>query len=79
MNREQAERVTWKILGEIEESMDQAGVAIHTSDSGDRLKVRAFFEDPEYGALENKIVGILQEADKVQPVLQAELLDGHDS
>ena len=79
MDRNQAERLAWAILGEVEEVMSDDGVAVFPGDVRDDVKARAFFEDDEYEALEDVIVGILLESTKVQPVLQAESFDGHDS
>ena len=78
MDEEEARRIAWRILGEIEETMGEEGVAVHSGDSNHRVKVRAFFEDREYEMLENTIVRILLEANKVQAVVHAESLDGHD-
>ena len=78
MDREQAERLAWKILGEVEEVMGEDGVAVHGGGPDSRVKVKGFFEDPEYKALEHTIVGILLEATEIQPVPQAESFGGHD-
>ena len=78
MDEEEARWIAWKILGEVEETMSGDGVAVFSSEGHDGIKVRAFFEDREYSALENTIVGILLEVNKVQAVVHAELLDGHD-
>jgi hypothetical protein len=58
--------------------MSGDGVAVFSGEGHDGIKVRAFFEDREYSALENTIVRILLEANKVQAVVHAESLDGHD-
>ena len=78
MDEEEAKRIAPMILAEVEETMGWEGVTVHARDPADRVRVRAFFEDPEYHALENRIVGILLKATKVQAVLVAESLDGHD-
>ncbi len=78
MDREEAERLAWKILGEVEEVMGEEGVAVQARDPGDRVKVRAYFEDPEYKALEETIIETLLAGREVEPVRQAESLDGHD-
>jgi hypothetical protein len=78
MDRNEAEQLAWKILGEVEETMSGDGVAVFSGEGHHGIKVRAFFEDREYSALENTIVRILLEAMKVQAVLQAQSLDGHD-
>ena len=78
MDEETARKLAWKILGEVEEMMSEDGVAVFSGDCHDGIKVRAFFEDREYSALENTIVRILLEASKVQAVVHAESLDGHD-
>ena len=59
MNKEQAERTTWKILGEVEEMMSSRGVGILSYERGDDRREKAFFHDREYGELEETIVGIL--------------------
>ena len=78
MDEETARGIAWKILGEVEEMMSEDGVAVLSIEGRDGIKVRAFFEDREYSALENTIVRILLEANKVQAVVHAESLDGHD-
>ena len=78
MNKEQAEQLAWRIMGEVEEMMWETGVALCASDPGCRFKVPAYFEDRQCDALEKTIVGILIGATDVMPVLQAESLDGHD-
>lgn len=78
MDEEHARRTAWKILGEVEETMSEDGVAACSSEGHGGIKMRAFFEDPQYSALENTIVRILLEANKVETVLLAESLDGHD-
>jgi hypothetical protein len=78
MNKEQAEQLAWRILGEVEEMMWETGMALCASDPGCRFKVPAYFEDRQYKALEKTIVGILLETNKVQAVMHAESLDGHD-
>ena len=78
MDEEEARRIAWKILDEIEETMNGDGVAIFSGEGHGGIKVRAFFEDWEYSALENMIVRILLEANRVQAVVHAESLDGHD-
>ena len=78
MDEETARKLAWKILGQVEEMMSEDGVAVFSGECHDGIKVRAFFEDREYSALENTIVRILLEANKVQAVVQAQSLDGHD-
>jgi len=78
MDGEQAEQLAWRILGEVEEMMSGLGVSVLPDGGFDRVKARAYFEDAEYQALEDAIVGILLGATEVQPVLRAECLDGHD-
>ena len=78
MDRNEAEQVAWKILGEVEEMMGEDGVAVFSSEGCDGVKAKAFFEDREYIALENTIVRILMEATGVQPVMCAQPVDGHD-
>jgi len=78
MDKEQAEQLAWRILGEVEEMMWETGVALCASDPGCRFKVPAYFGDRECEALEKTIVGILLEANKVQAVVHSESLDGHD-
>ena len=78
MDKEQAERLARKILGKIEETMSSDGVAVLLSEGRDSIKVRALFEDREYSALENTIVGILLATNKIQAVAHADSLDGHD-
>ena len=78
MDEDEARRIAWKILGEVEETMSGDGVAVFSGEGHNGVKMRAFFEDREYSALENTIVRILLEANKAQAVVYAELLDGHD-
>ncbi|MFH1110746.1 MAG: hypothetical protein V1790_16350 [Planctomycetota bacterium] len=78
MDEQTAREIAWKILGEVEEMMSEDGVAVFSGEGHDGVKMRAFFEDREYGALENTIVGILLEANRVHAVVHAESLDGHD-
>lgn len=78
MEKEQAERIAWRILGEVEETMGEKGVAVHSSHSYGGVKVRAFFEDAEYKALEEAVVRILSEAGIGEPALRAEVVDRHD-
>ena len=78
MDKEQAEQLAWKILGEIEEMLGGEGVAVFSGEGLNGVKMRAFFEDREYSALENTIVRILLEANKPQAVVHAESLDGHE-
>ena len=78
MDEEEARWIAWKILGEVEETTSRDGVAVFSGERYGGIKVKAFFEDREYSALENLIVRILLEADKVQAVLHAESLDGHE-
>ena len=78
MDEDTAREIAWKILGEVEETMSGDGVAVLSGEGHGGIKVRAFFEDPEYDALESAIVGILLETNKVQAVVQAESLDGHE-
>jgi hypothetical protein len=78
MDRNEAEQLAWKILGEIEETMSGDGVAVKAGDLRNHMKVPAFFEDAEYEALEKTIVRILLGATEVKPALRAVSLDGHD-
>ena len=78
MEEEEAKRIAWKILAEVEETMGWEGVTVHASDPADRVRVRAFFEDPEYHAVKNRGVGILLTPTKVQAVLVAKSLDRRD-
>jgi hypothetical protein len=78
MDEEEARRIAWKILGEVEETMSGDGVAVCSGEGHDGIKVRVFFEDREYRALEDTIVRILLEANRVQAVVHAESLDGHE-
>jgi len=78
MDEETARGIAWKILGEVEETMGWEGVTVKAGDPGNHMKAPAFFEDAEYEALEKTIVGILLETNKVQAVVHAESLDGHD-
>ncbi len=64
MNKEQAERTTWRILGEVEEMMSGRGVQILAYERSGRRRQKAFFQDREYSELEETIVGILGPADK---------------
>lgn len=72
MNKEQVEKTTWKILGEVEEMMSGRGVGILSYERSDHHRERAFFQDREYSELEETIVGILGtvcqgEADPASP------------
>ena len=78
MDEDEARRIAWTILGEVEETMSGDGVAVCSGERCGGIKVRALFEDREYSALENTIVRILLEANRVQAVVHAESLDGHD-
>lgn len=78
MDEEEARRIAWKILGEVEEMMSENGVTVSSGQRYQGVKVRAFFEDREYHALEETIVKILVKANKVQTIVHAESLDGHD-
>ena len=78
MDEQTAREIAWKILGEVEEMMSEDGVAVSTGERNQGVKVRAFFEDLEYHALEETIVKILLEANKIHAVVHAESLDGHD-
>ena len=70
MDKEQAERTASKILAEVEETMGWEGVIVQTRDPGDRVNVRAFFENLEYRAIEKAIVRILIEAAKAPVTVQ---------
>ena len=59
MNKAQAERTTWKILGEVEEMMSGRGGGILSYERRDHRREKAFFHDREYSELEETIVGIL--------------------
>ena len=78
MDKEQAEQLAWRILGEVEEMMWETGVALCASDPGCRFKVPAYFGDRECDALAKTIVGILIGETDVKPSLRAVSLDGHD-
>jgi len=78
MDEDTAREIAWKILGEVEETMSGDGVAVFSGEGHNSVKMRAFFEDREYSALENTIVRILLEANKIHAVVHAESLDGHD-
>ena len=59
MDKEQAEKTTWRILGEVEEMMSGRGVGILSYERSDHHWERAFFQDHEYSELEETIVDIL--------------------
>ena len=64
MDKEQAERTTWRILGEVEEKMSGRGVGAMSYERSDHGRDKAFFQDREYSELEETIVGILGTADE---------------
>ena len=77
MDEEEASRIAWKILGEVEELMSDDGVAVSLNEPYGWIKAKAFFPDREYETLEKTIVGILVEATKAPSVVQPQVADGH--
>ena len=79
MNQDEAERITWKILGEVEELMSEDGVAVRLENLYGTIKAKAFFPDREYKILETAIAGILLDATMMPATLPPRTEEGHHS
>ncbi len=67
MNRDEARRTAWKILGEVEEMMSGRGVGILARGRHDSSREKAFFMDCEYHELEDAVTDILMEEPEIRP------------